>query len=289
MIAQLIFNSVVSGLLLALVALGFSLIFNTTKVFHLAHGAVYVCGAYFFWWLSGMGFSIWIALALTILFTALLAVLLEGLIYRPLYNKKSGQAITLISSMGAYLFLINLLALLFGNDSIILQHNLGSSFTFAGIIIVPIQAVQLISGILIIGLFLWHTQAKWFLKVKAMISESTVATVMGVNVYAIRFYGMIIGSLLAVTASILLLYDTGMDPHAGMTITLSAAVAVIVGGTNSFRGTVVASLLIAFLQTGAEWFFSAQWKEGITFLLLIIVILWRTEGIVSFNMRVEER
>lgn len=289
MIAQLVFNSIVSGLLLALVALGFNLIFSTTKVFHIAHGAVYVGGAYGFWWLSGLGVPFWLCVLGTIVLTAILAGLLELLVYRHLYNKKSGQAITLISSMGAYLFLVNLVALLFGNESVILNANLGSSMTFLNLIIVPIQTMQFLVGILFIGLFLWHTRARWFLNVKAMISESTVASVMGVNTYAIRLYAMILGSLLAVAASVLLLYDTGMNPHAGMGITLSAAVAVIVGGTDSFKGTVAASLLIAFLQTGTEWFFSAHWKEGMTFLLLIIVILWQTEGIVSYRMRVEEQ
>ncbi|MEX2411372.1 MAG: branched-chain amino acid ABC transporter permease [Candidatus Paceibacterota bacterium] len=289
MITQLIFNSTVSGLLLALVALGFNLIFSTTKVFHIAHGAVYVGGAYCFWWLSNNGFPFWISILGSIIITALLAMILEYLVYRPLDKKKSGQAITLISSMGVYLFLVNLIALLFGNNSIILNTNLGSSISFLNLNIVPVQGVQLLVSTLLIGLFLWHTKAKWFLNVKAMISESTVASVMGVNTYAIRMYAVIVGSLLSVSASVLLLYDTGMSPHAGMGITLSAVVAVIIGGTDSFKGTLAASLLIAFLQTGTEWFFSAQWKEGITFLLLIAVILWRTEGIVSFNLRVEEQ
>jgi len=120
-------------------------------------------------------------------------------------------------------------------------------------------------------------------------SDTGVASVMGVNTFAIRLYAMILGSLFAVLASILTLYDIGLNPQSGMAITLTAVVAVIVGGTTSFKGTVAASLLIAFLQTGTEWYLSAQWKEGVTFLLLISVILWRTQGIVSFKMRVEEQ
>jgi branched-chain amino acid transport system permease protein len=120
-------------------------------------------------------------------------------------------------------------------------------------------------------------------------SEQTVASVLGVNTKRIRLIAMIIGGLFVAIASILKLYDTGMDPYSGLTITLSASVAVIVGGSNSLKGTIIASLLIASLQTITEWFLSSQWKEGMTFLLLILVILWRTEGIVSFKMRVEEK
>ena len=100
---------------------------------------------------------------------------------------------------------------------------------------------------------------------------------------------MVIGSLLAVVAAVLYFYDGGLSPQSGMQITLTAVVAVIIGGTDSFKGTIAASLLIALLQTGTEWYLSSQWKEGVTFLLLIAVLLWRTEGILSFKLRVEDQ
>jgi len=287
---QLLFNTLVSGLQLALVAVGFNLIFNTTKVFHLAHGALYVVGAYallqFMELQSDIGA---IALIGSLIIITILAVLIETLIYQPLAKKKSGQAITLISSIGVYLFMINVIALLNGNETQFVNPGLGSSFSLAGITIVPIQLVQLITAVLLIGGIIILSKTKWFLKVRAMISEETVASVLGVNTNAIRLWMMVIGSILAGIAAILQLFDTGVDPQRGMAITLSAAVAVIIGGQGSIIGTIIASLFIALLQTFTEWFISAQWKQGLTFLLLIAVILWGTEGIVSFKMRVEEK
>jgi branched-chain amino acid transport system permease protein len=287
---QLLFNTLVSGLQLALVAVGFNLIFNTTKVFHLAHGALYVVGAYallqFMELQSDIGAT---ALIGSLIIITILAVLIEKLIYQPLAKKKSGQAITLISSIGVYLFMINVIALLNGNETQFVNPGLGSSFSLAGITIVPIQLVQLITAVLLIGGIIILSKTKWFLKVRAMISEETVASVLGVNTNAIRLWMMVIGSILAGIAAILQLFDTGVDPQRGMAITLSAAVAVIIGGQGSIIGTIIASLFIALLQTFTEWFISAQWKQGLTFLLLIAVILWGTEGIVSFKMRVEEK
>jgi len=294
MLLQLIFNSIVAGLLLSAMAMGFNLIFNTTKVFHLAHGAIYVCGAYSLmhfltFFERGSTFGWFIALSFSILFVILLSWLIELLIYRPLSRRNASQAITLISSMGVYIFLVNLIALIFGNETKFLNPNLGDSISFLNIIIVPIQAVQLLTAAVFLIAVLWISNSKKFLQVRAMMSNETVASVMGVNSNAIRLFAMVLGSILAAIVAILRLYDTGIDPNAGMGITLSAAVAVIIGGGSSIRGTIIASLLIAFLQTTTEWFLSAQWKEGMTFLLLIIVILWRTEGIVSFKMRVEEK
>lgn len=290
MYAQLLFNTLVSGLQLALVAVGFNLIFNTTKVFHLAHGALYVVGAYallqFMELQSDIGA---IALIGSLIIITILAILIEKLVYQPLAKKKSGQAITLISSIGVYLFMINVIALLYGNETQFVNTGLGSSFSLEGITIVPIQLVQLITSVLLIGSIIILSKTKWFLKVRGMISEETVASVLGVNTNAIRLLMMVIGSILAGIAAILQLFDTGVDPQRGMAITLSAAVAVIIGGQGSIIGTIIASLFIALLQTFTEWFISAQWKQGLTFLLLIAVILWGTEGIVSFKMRVEEK
>lgn len=294
MFIQLLFNSILSGLLLALVAVGFNLIFNTTKVFHLAHGGVYVCGAYslinFENTLNGtIGANWFFALVLSLLIIGIIGTLIEFFVYRPLSKRNAGQAITLISSMGVYLLLVNLIALLFGNETKFLKPNLTDSISYQGIIIVPIQAFQLMVSLILLGLILFVSKTKRFLQVRAMMSNETVASVIGVNSKAIRVIAISLGSLLAAIAAILRLYDTGIDPQAGMTITLSAAVAVIIGGSGSISGTIIASLLIAFLQTTTEWLLSTQWKEGMTFLLLIIVILWRTEGIVSFKMRLEEK
>jgi len=112
---------------------------------------------------------------------------------------------------------------------------------------------------------------------------------MGVNTKAVQAKAMVLSGILAGLAGVRIVSDTGIHPHAGLTITLSAAVAVILGGGRSFEGTILAALALALVQTLTEWFLSAQWKEGITFLLLIVVLLWRTEGIVAFNLRPEGR
>ena len=294
MILQLVFNGMVSGLLLALLATGFNLIFNTTRVFHIAHGGFYVGGAYVFYALiqSFQSQSLFLVLvaALSALFiTMLFASIVETLIYLPLARKKSGQGITLISSMGVYLFIVNGLALLFGNETKSLQLPLGGSIVISNIVVAPIQLVQLGGPLFFLVAVLLASKAKWFLGVRAMMSNESVASVLGVNTALIRLLAISSGSALAAVAAILTLYDTGIDPQGGMAITLSAVVAVIIGGSLSLRGTILASITIALLQTATAWLLSSQWKEGMTFVLLILVFFWRTEGIVSYKMRVEEQ
>lgn len=294
MFLQLIYNSIVSGLLLALVAVGFNIIFSTTKVFHLAHGVFYIIGCYvvleskkYFPEVNMAFYSV--SLLAAILVVSVFASLVEKLVYQPLTKRYAGQAISLISSLGVYIFLVNLVALHFGNENKFISTNMGNSITMGKLIIVPIQIVQLSVSLVLLTAFLLFSRHKVFLIIRAVTSQETVASVLGINSKKIRMFTIILGSTLAAIAGILKFYDTGINPYSGMSITLSAAVAVIIGGNASIKGTIVAALLISILQTLTEWFLSAQWKDGITFLLLIIVILWKTEGIVSFKMRVEEK
>ncbi len=122
---QLAFNGLVSGLLLALLAVGFNLT-NTTRVFHIAHGSFYVGGAYAFYAIlplfqSQSLFFVLLSALAALLLVMLVASMVEVLIYQPLSRKKSGQGIFLIVSMGIYLFIINAIAMFFGNQTKSLQ------------------------------------------------------------------------------------------------------------------------------------------------------------------------
>jgi branched-chain amino acid transport system permease protein len=286
---QILINCVISGFLLALVAYGFGLIFNVLKVFHLAHGVVYVAGAYFYLWMKFILQQYYLtAILSTLLFVILLSVLIEKLVYKPLDDRNSGQAITLISSMGLYILFENIIALFFGNETRTAEFSFAQSANYLGFIITPIQLTQFVIASVVLIILFWLSKLKYFLQIKAVISNQQVASVLGINFSSIRLIAIVTGSILAIIVSILKFYDTGIDPHSGMGIALSAAVVVIIAGRFSLSGILTISLLLSILQASVEWFLSAQWKDGITFAILLIIILWKTEGIVSYKMRIEE-
>jgi branched-chain amino acid transport system permease protein len=290
---QLIFNAFTSGLLLALVAVGFNLIFSTTRVFHLAHAFFYVLGAYVLIEFKGQtnaSVVVFIpAILAAIIVVAIVAALTEVMIYQPLAKRGAGQAITLISSLGIYIFLVNLVAVLFTTESKFTSQNTGKSIVLGDLLIVPVQIVQLSVGAGLLFALFFFTKSRLFLKIRAVSSQEAVAAILGIRISRIRLFAIICGSVLAAVAGGLKFYDSGISPYAGMTITLSAIVAAIIGGNASIGGTVAAAFMIALLQAVTEYFLSPQWKDCVTFLLLIVVILCKTEGIVSFKMRIEEK
>lgn len=286
---QILINGVISGLLLALVALGFHVIFKATNIFHMAHGGIYVAGAYFFYWLNPL-IGLIPGLVCSFLFAFILGITTEWIVYKPLRTKSNNQNIALISSLGVYIILVNIIALLSGNETKILNNNLSESISYGDLIITRPQLYQVLFSIPVILLFIYFLRYTGLgLKIRAVANNSVLASVVGIKIQRVRYLVFGLGSLIAVCAAILKGYDTGLDPNSGMTIMLSAAVVVIVGGNYSLTGTVVASLLLSIVQNYTEYFLSAQWKEPVTFAILILMLLWRTEGILQFNTRTDEQ
>jgi branched-chain amino acid transport system permease protein len=294
---QLIINSIISGLLLLLVAYGFSLIFNVTRVFHIAHGAVYVASVYVFIFSKSLlnadlpVYMLWIIpIFITIIFVILLAGLIELLVYRPLYTRRANDLISLITSLGLYVVIVNVIAVFFGNETIMINNETGKTLIKNGIIITHGQQVQFIVSLLCIFIlsfpFMFSDLSK---KIRAVTDNQEIASVIGIDVKKIRLIAIIFGSLLAASSGLLNAYDIGIEPQMGMNITLSAVVVVILAGQNKLRSLLFTSMFISVVQNFTEWFLSAQWKEGITYLILIIVLLFRTEGILSYKLRVEEK
>lgn len=298
MFLQITLNSIINSILIALVALGFNLIFSTTKIFHLAHGALYTFSVYTFWavcyyFLDGnylLPKNILIASLSTIVLIFVLVWMIEKIVYKPLSEKVSNQTITLIASMGVYLFIVNFISMLFTNENKILTSNIEQAINIKGILITPIQIWEILIGglaILIIGLL--YEYSNLGLYIKTVKENAKVSSAFGINVPKIRILALFAGSILAAIAAILKGYDTGFQPNAGFGITLTAAVVVVLSGGLSVGSVLLASLIIAMVQDFTEFFISAEWKEPITFLILLLVILWKTEGIISYNIRIEEQ
>jgi branched-chain amino acid transport system permease protein len=296
MLTQILINSIISALLLSLVALGFNLIFNATKVFHLAHGAMYVSAVYTTSWFTGLlgrvlppqasaGASIFLAL---LLISAFITVV-EYLVYRPLYRKNVNPTISLISSLGVYLLVVNLIAFFFGNESISLNNSYSIITANDYFKLTNIELLHLISGVVLVSAVLLLSKTRFYTHIRAITDSYSVAEKFGINVQRTRFVALVAGTLLVGVVGILRGYEIAIDPHVGLTLTLAASVAVIVGGVNSLVGTVAACFVIALIENFSVKLLSAQWKDMLTYTLLIVVLVFYQQGLISVRQRVEAR
>lgn len=226
------------------------------------------------------------AIAFAIVVVAVLIWVIDKIIYLPLNKKESNQSISLIASMGLYVVVVNVLALLFGNENKTIENSISGSFEFGNIIFTKVQMIQTVIGILAIATFLIYLKlTKSNLALQSVSDNEAISKVFGINTEKERTKVFIAGSVLACIAAILKTIEFGIDPQAGMSITLTAAVVAILVSRLNVIMIIAFAITLTLLQNLVEWFLDAQWKDGITFLILLFVILFRTEGVISYNLR----
>lgn len=287
---QIITDSLALGSVYALLALSFNLIYKTTRILHISHGAVYVASAYIFYVckiLLSLPFVISLVISLSV--SLLLGIAYEVFLYYPLYRKKASLLLSFISSLGMYLFVINLVALIFGNEVIIIQKDPDTNYVIFDIILTKMQTIEILSFICIFPIFYFFLRTTNLGKsINALSNNPELAVVLGMNIRRIRVLVFSIGSILTAVSGILVSLDIGTDPNMGFSAVFIAIVAVVISGTDVIEGAILGAFLLAFIQNFTSWSLSARWQEAITFGILILFLLLRPQGLLSQKKRVEE-
>lgn len=100
-----------------------------------------------------------------------------------------------------------------------------------------------------------------------------------------RQFVFLLSGLFIALASCLTVYDTGLDPHMGMNVLVSAMVAMIIGGIGNFSACIPGGLLLGILQSLAVYFFASNWQNAITFIVLLLFLFLRPQGIAGYKQR----
>ncbi len=290
MLPQLIANGLVMGCSYALVALGFALIYNTTRTFHFAHGGVYVLSAYLLYTFRNLwGIPLVPAAILTLLLIAFLGVAIDEVLYRPLVKRGSSQPIQMLSSLGLYIVIINLIAMFYGNETKMLSPGVQPTYTVGHIILARTQIVTAVTFVvLFVSLLFLLRKSRMGKTIRALRDDPELVSASGINARFFRWSVFALGSVLAGVAAILAGLDVGIDPNIGMTALLSGAVAVIIGGVGVFEGAALGGIALGLLQSLAIWQTSARWQDMVTFVVLIVFLLFRPQGLFGIRRRAEE-
>lgn len=117
MFIQFLINGLISGALIAIMAIGFWFIYSATNLFHIAHGAVYTASVYIFFFTlyATLGSSLYLSLPFALISGAILGFAMYYVVYSPLEKKNASAGVKFISSLAIYIFIVNIIALLYGN------------------------------------------------------------------------------------------------------------------------------------------------------------------------------
>lgn len=287
MILQFIINGIIAGLLYSLFAIGFSLVYNTTRIFHIAAAALYVIAAYgFYFFTNVMSIPICLAAILSVCFTMCFSILLELIVYYPFKIKKASSNVTMIASIGVMTILVNIISLYFGNETKVIDNSIQNAFTFGEIIITAPQTYQAIVGFIALAVFVFFIRwTRLGIEIKALSSDEVLFEILGYRTKRMRQFVFLLSGLFIALASCLTVYDTGLDPHMGMNVLVSAMVAMIIGGIGNFSACILGGLLLGILQSLAVYFFASNWQNAITFIVLLLFLFLRPQGVAGYKQR----
>lgn len=277
-------QTLANGVLYSLFAIGFALVYNTTRILHVAAAAVYVLAAYLFWWMTLPGLPLLPAGVFAVVLTMGASLLTDYLIYRPLGRRGASNNVLMVASMGLMLVVVSLLSL--GGYSY-------KSLTDA----IPVmrQEWQIALGgtaILAFLLFIWLSGAG--LRLRAFSDNPVLYETLGYNTNRARV-GVFAGSgFFIALASCLNAYTLGgIDvsrgvSYVGMNALVNAMVAMILGGTGRYGSCVVGGFSLALMQVLLQQALPTdqfRWQDAFTFLLLILLLLIRPQGIAGRKQR----
>ncbi len=291
MTSQLLINSLIAFSTFLLIAVSFSLIYQSVKFFHFAHAVVFTSGAYFtFLFIQLFDLSLYLSLPLAIICACLLGCLIEWLVYRPLRKKNSSSLILLLASLGIYIVLQNVISMVFGDDTkSIRTWPVVEGLNVFGARITPVQIIIIITSIVLLILVAYFLHlSKTGKAMRAVANDPELANISGINSDKVILISFAIGSALAGIAGILVSLDVDMTPTMGMNALMMGVVAMIVGGVGSIRGIVLGSLLLALAQNLGVWYISSQWQDAIAFAILLIFLLFKPEGFFGKKLRKAE-
>lgn len=287
MLIQLIANGIVIGSVYALVALGFALVYNTTRIFHMAYAVIYMFSAYMiFTFFRVLHYPLFLSFLVAIVLTIGLSLLIELVIYRPLHKRGASLNIIMISSIGVMIVVVNTIAMFYGNETKIINPDISQSISIGNLILTYTQIAQLLISILLIAVFLLLLKfTKFGIKTRAMRDDEMLCKVFEMNIDGMRLSLFALSAFFAAVGGGLVAFDVGMDPYVGLPMFLNAVVALIIGGVGRFEAPVLGGFLIGILQALAVWAFSSRWQDAVTFTLLILFLLVRPQGLLGEKQR----
>jgi branched-chain amino acid transport system permease protein len=282
LLLQILVNGLLAGGILAVVALGFSLVWGIMNIINLAHGAFLMLGAYLSYYL----FTSWHVdpfLSVPLVFVVLFAF--GYLVQRFVINfvVRAPILTTFLLTFGLSLLLVNLALLVFhGDQRAVTPAYVGANFALGPVTVPWVKFLTLLVALAITGVMqLWLTRSKTGRAIRATSMDIGAAQLAGVRVahlYAIVFG---LGAGLAGAAGVLVGLTQSLNPSMGDPYILKAFVVCVLGGLGSVEGALVGGLVYGILEALGSQFIGTGLQDAVALCVLLVVLIVRPRGILG--------
>jgi branched-chain amino acid transport system permease protein len=278
---QQILNGLAIGSVYTLVALGLTVVFGILGIAHFAHGSLAMFGGYLtFVFSTSMGLSFFASIAMAMPVGAVMGMLIERLAYRPVRDAPHINAF--IIALGLTMMLEGGNLLLFGADQVIIQTPYQQVFDFGGIFVAQLRMVVIVTAVTLVAIVtLLLLKTKTGKSVRAVAQNRHAAVLMGVNVNLVSSVVFAISSALGVAAGALIGALLALAPGVGESFAVKGFAVLILGGLGSLPGAILGGLVLGVSESLAAGFLSSAYKDVISFLIMILVLLVMPQGLMG--------
>jgi len=289
-----------NGAIIALIALGYTLVYGIIELINFAHGEVFMIGSFvaFGLWgmfglsegmgVPGMVLGLLVAMIVAMIVCGFLNVMIERVAYKPLRN--APKLAPLITAIGMSFILQNVGILWLGSsqasvpDLIDQSHNL---VDIGGVVINNGDVLAVAVTIpLVFLLTTFITRSRLGKAMRATAQDPDAARLMGINVNTTISMTFLLGGMLAGAAGLInLLYQTSIWYFQGFQAGLIAFTAAVMGGIGNLKGAVLGGLIIGIIQQLAEFRIGAEWTAVVVFTYLVMIMVFRPQGLIGEETR----
>jgi branched-chain amino acid transport system permease protein len=280
-VAQRGLNGLSTGSIYALGAVGLTLVYGILKLVNFAHGDFLTFGAYMAYLVNvTWGLPLVVAIFYAMAMTALLGIFLEKVMWGPMRARGAGMLQLLLMSIGLALVIRYVIQFIWSTELRQLDVNLTDTVQFLGLTIGRTNLIVIIIGFAVLlgtGLMLRYTLLGK--RMRALSDNLDLAETSGINTSRVVLWTWVFAAGFAGLAGVLAGAITQLQPELGFELLLPIFAAVVMGGIGNAYGALAAGVLLGLVIEWSTLFIDARWKTAIGFLVLILVLIIRPQGI----------
>jgi len=282
MLLQQLANALTLGSTYSLVALGYTLVFGTLGVVNMAHGAIFMAGAFVGLLLAEvLGFSLPLAFVGALIGGALFGGLLEFVALRPLRRRQSSTLASLLSTIGFGIVLQNVFLTVYGPESRSFTASLATTpYRVGGVSFTSIDLLILgISIGLMVALHFLLFRTRLGKAMRAVAESAETASLLGIDARRIYLATVMLASAIGGIAGMLVGLAFAVQPAMGVPYGLKGLAIIVLGGMGSVPGAVLGGLILGFVEVMTVQFLASSWRDAAAFTLLFLLLVVRPQGL----------
>ncbi len=273
---QTLVNGILAGCIYALFAMGLTLIYGVLNFVNFAHGELIMWGAYFLllFIAEPFGLPLWVALAPALALTGCLGLAMEYSVFRPI--RRANRLTLLIAAMGLSVFLRNAAQFFWGAEVRTYGLEIVQGTKFFGIYLTMQQiAIIVVTILCVAAVYLLFFRSRLGKSMRALSDNLDLARISGIDTKRAILSAWVLSAVLAAIGGILLALDTNLSPEMGVANLIKAFAATLIGGVGNLWGALLGGLLIGLAENLGVLFVSPGSKDGIAFVIMVIILLAR--------------